>query len=96
MTCFSIEIPLIFPTPTMAHLLIVDDEESICWCLARLCADLGHTAATAASAEDALAMARSQPPDAIVLDIRLPGVDGLVGDARRLRSVAGDDSRSSS
>jgi len=35
----------------MAHLLIVDDEESICWCLAELCKKLGHTAAQAASAD---------------------------------------------
>ena len=73
----------------MAHLLIVDDEESICWCLARLCADLGHTAATTASAEDALVLARSQTPDAIVLDIRLPGIDGLTA-MPSLRGAAGE------
>ena len=61
----------------MGHLLIVDDEEGICWCLARLAAEMGHTAATAASAEEALALAKCQPPDAVFLDIRLPGVDGL-------------------
>jgi two-component system nitrogen regulation response regulator GlnG len=72
----------------MAHLLIVDDEESICWCLARLCAELGHTAATAAPAEDALVLARSRAPDAIMLDIRLPGVDGLTA-MHSLRGAAG-------
>jgi two-component system nitrogen regulation response regulator GlnG len=72
----------------MAHLLVVDDEESICWCLAKLCTELGHTAATAPSAEDALTAARTQPPDAILLDVRLPGKDGLSA-MRDLRGVAG-------
>jgi len=61
----------------MAHLLVVDDEQSICWGLARLGKDLGHTVAVAASAEEGFALARQQRPDAIVLDVRLPGMDGL-------------------
>ena len=61
----------------MARLLIVDDEQSICWGLAKLAEKMGHTAATAASAEEALAAADSPRPDAIILDIRLPGMDGI-------------------
>jgi two-component system nitrogen regulation response regulator GlnG len=61
----------------MAHLLIVDDEQSICWGLARLAREMGHTAATCASAEQGLEAARGRRPDAIVLDVRLPGMDGL-------------------
>ena len=61
----------------MAHLLIVDDEQSICWGLARLGKDMGHSVSSAASAEEALALAARQSPDAIVLDVRLPGMDGL-------------------
>ena len=61
----------------MAHLLIVDDEQSICWGLAKLAEELGHTAATAVSAEEGLELARQRRPDAIVLDVRLPGLDGL-------------------
>ncbi len=71
----------------MAHLLVVDDEESICWCLAKLGREIGHTVSVAASAEEALPLAARQPPDAIVLDIRLPGMDGLAA-IERLRSVA--------
>ena len=66
----------------MAHLLVVDDEQSICWGLSQLAADLGHSAATAASAEEGFELARSQPPDLIVLDVRLPGMDGLSAMAR--------------
>ena len=41
----------------MPHLLIVDDEQSICWGLSKLAEQLGHTAATAVSAEQGLAAA---------------------------------------
>ncbi len=61
----------------MAHLLIVDDEQSICWGLSQLAAEMGHTAATAATAEEGFESAQSQPPDVVVLDVRLPGIDGL-------------------
>ena len=61
----------------MAHVLIVDDEQSICWGLSKLVQSLGHTSAVAPSAEQAFQAARAQTPDAIVLDVRLPGMDGL-------------------
>ncbi len=61
----------------MSHLLIVDDEQSICWGLAKLAESMGHTTASAASAEQGLAAAKSRRPDAVVLDVRLPGMDGL-------------------
>lgn len=61
----------------MSRLLIVDDEQSICWGLSRLAAEMGHTAETAATAEEGLQAARQNRPDAIILDIRLPGMDGL-------------------
>lgn len=72
----------------MAHLLVVDDEQSICWGLSRLGRQMGHTVAAAASAEEALELAASQTPQAIVLDVRLPGIDGLAA-MERLRLVAG-------
>jgi two-component system, NtrC family, nitrogen regulation response regulator GlnG len=72
----------------MAHILIVDDEQSICWALARLAAEMGHTAATEAAAEAGLKSAQSTRPDVIVLDVRLPGMDGLAA-MEHFRAIVG-------
>jgi two-component system nitrogen regulation response regulator GlnG len=61
----------------MSRVLVVDDEESICWALERVLSDDGHEVYSAATAEDALRCARQAPPDVIFLDVRLPGRDGL-------------------
>jgi DNA-binding NtrC family response regulator len=69
----------------MSHVLIVDDEPSICWGFRELLADEGHEVSIASSAEEALQMADREAPDAVVLDVRLPGRDGLsaIQDLRR-------------
>src|SRR5580704_16908887 len=59
------------------RLLIVDDEPTICWGLSRLGQQLGHTVAIASSAEQGLEAAQREPPDLVILDVRLPGMDGL-------------------
>ena len=59
------------------NVLIVDDEETISWALARLAADEGYSAAVAASAEEAISLARRQPFELIMLDVRLPAMSGL-------------------
>ncbi|MEX2115141.1 MAG: sigma-54 dependent transcriptional regulator [Pirellulales bacterium] len=61
----------------MSHVLIVDDEEGICWGLERLLMDSGHEVTVAASAEEALQRLALHKPDLVVLDVRLPGLDGL-------------------
>jgi two-component system nitrogen regulation response regulator GlnG len=61
----------------VSKLLVVDDEESICWGLARLGESLGHKVVTASSAEEAFDEVERQAPDLIVLDVRLPGMNGL-------------------
>ena len=66
----------------MAHLLIVDDEESICWGFEKLAREMGHTSEVAPSAERGLRLAAERRPDLIVLDVRLPGMDGLTAMAR--------------
>jgi DNA-binding NtrC family response regulator len=72
----------------MPHLLIIDDEPSICWGLVRLAEEMRHSVASAATAEAGLESARLTPPDVIVLDVRLPGMDGLQA-MRHFRSLLG-------
>lgn len=62
----------------MAHLLIIDDEPSICWGLKKLFESLGHVVRIASSAEAGLREADKSPkPDSVFLDVRLPGIDGI-------------------
>ena len=73
----------------MKHILIVDDEEAVCWALERALAAEGHSVAAAAAAEQAFALAAKKRPDAIILDVRLPGMDGLTA-LGRLRELSDD------
>jgi len=74
----------------VSRVLVVDDEESICWALERVLTSEGHEVYSAATAEDALRCARQSPPDVIMLDVRLPGRDGLaaMSDLRAAASAA--------
>ncbi len=58
-------------------ILIIDDEESICWGLSQLCKQMSFEAVTASSVEMGLEMIRNTRPDAILMDVRLPGMNGL-------------------
>jgi two-component system nitrogen regulation response regulator GlnG len=70
----------------MSRVLVIDDEASICWAFREFLGDQGHEVDTAATAEDGLRLARQHHPDAVVLDVRLPGRDGLatIGQLREL------------
>jgi two-component system response regulator MprA len=71
-----------------AHILIVDDDTRITDLLRRILAYEGYSVAVAATGSDALDRTLERSPDLIILDIMLPGIDGLEV-ARRLRA-AGD------
>ncbi|MGD9645704.1 MAG: sigma-54-dependent transcriptional regulator [Pirellulales bacterium] len=73
----------------MSHVLIVDDEESICWALGRLARDEGHDVSVAPSAEEALQLLETRRPDVVMLDVRLPGLDGLTALSRMQPLLAG-------
>jgi DNA-binding response OmpR family regulator len=60
-----------------AHVLVVDDDALLRRSLAFNLGKAGFRASTAATAEDALALARRDRPDLVLLDIGLPGIDGL-------------------
>ena len=61
----------------MHNILIVDDESSIRQSLAEVLEDEGYAAAQAESGEACLETLRKRPFDVVLLDIWLPGIDGL-------------------
>jgi two-component system response regulator MprA len=67
-------------------ILIVEDEEQIASFLRRGLAYEGYEVETAADGVSALAKARDARPDLVVLDLMLPGMDGLEV-CRRLRTA---------
>jgi two-component system, OmpR family, response regulator MprA len=71
-----------------AHILVVDDDPLLAAALRRPLAYEGFEVEVATSGEEALSRALERSPDLVILDILLPGIDGLEV-CRRLRS-AGD------
>jgi DNA-binding response OmpR family regulator len=67
-----------------AHILIVDDDTRVTNALRRTLAYEGYHVTTALNGDRALTMVRTQPPDLVILDLMLPGIDGLEV-CRRLR-----------
>jgi two-component system response regulator MprA len=67
-----------------ARILVVDDDVRLAASLRRALIYEGHAVDIAADGPRALAIARDQPPDLVVLDVMLPGMDG-VEVCRRLR-----------
>ncbi len=59
------------------YILLVDDDVLMRRSLALILEQAGYRTNTAANAEDALASARRDRPDLVLLDIGLPGMDGL-------------------
>ena len=59
------------------HILVVDDDALLRRSLSLQLEQVGYRTSTAASAEDALALAKRDRPDLILLDVGLPGMDGL-------------------
>jgi two-component system sensor histidine kinase/response regulator len=59
-----------------ARILIVDDERNNRQLLELMLAADGFQPLSAASGEEALAMVAQQPPDVILLDVMMPGIDG--------------------
>src|SRR5918996_847977 len=61
----------------MARILIVDDEPEIVRLVVDYMSAAGFTTATARNGNEALMRAQSEPPDLVILDLGLPGLDGL-------------------
>lgn len=61
----------------MAKILIVEDNPANMKLAVFLLESAGHTALSARDAEAGLTLARNEHPDLILMDIQLPGMDGL-------------------
>ena len=68
------------------QILVVDDDPNVLRVMKRGLVYAGYSVDEASTGETALATARDRPPDLVVLDVMLPGVDGLEV-CRRLRQV---------
>ena len=62
----------------MAHVLVVDDEADSREALSRLVQRRGHRTTSVPNGRDALAVLTSATPDLIVLDLRMPQMDGIM------------------
>ena len=78
--------------PDRARVLVVEDEPGIAGFVRRGLLFEGFAVEVAPDGRDALAAIRDDPPDVVVLDIMLPGVDGMEV-ARRVRAVEAADGR---
>jgi two-component system, OmpR family, response regulator MprA len=70
-----------------AKILVIDDEERIRQFLQRGLTFEGYRVETAADGQEALDKVRDNPPDLVLLDLMLPGMDG-VEVCRRIRSAS--------
>src|SRR6266850_688471 len=61
----------------MGHVLVVDDDNLFLQVVCRALVKEGFVALPAISGEDALAKIKRSPPDLILLDVVMPGMDGL-------------------
>ena len=78
--------------------LIVDDERLVRWSLRQKCEEWGYQVSEAETGSDALRLARHEPPDLVLLDVRLTDMNGLqvlqrlkqAGDARAVIMITAD------
>lgn len=75
--------------PVAPSVLVVDDDEGVALTFSRMLRLHGYRVETATNPEAGLAVALARPPDAIILDLRMPLVSGLEF-LRRLRGLETD------
>ncbi len=61
----------------MAAILVVDDEKNLRWALQRGLSAEGHRVVTGATGAEGLDLAARERPDLVILDLRLPDLDGI-------------------
>ncbi|HUK34238.1 MAG TPA: sigma-54 dependent transcriptional regulator [Vicinamibacterales bacterium] len=61
----------------MADILVVDDDQSVASAFENFLSFEGHTCRLASNAEDAMRLIAARRPALVMMDVRMPGVDGL-------------------
>jgi DNA-binding response OmpR family regulator len=62
----------------MSHILVVEDDVDIAALIAHYLEKAGHRVERVTSGTDVLPRVRANPPDLVILDLMLPGIDGLI------------------
>ena len=63
--------------PKTGKVLVVDDSEMMRMAVCSVVRKMGHDTIEAADGSAGLSLARNQPPDLVILDLKMPGMDGL-------------------
>jgi CheY-like chemotaxis protein len=66
------------------HVLVVDDDDLIRRLVVEVLRDAGHTVYDAARGDEGVKMAQDRHPDVVVMDLMLPGINGVEA-TRRLK-----------
>jgi two-component system phosphate regulon response regulator PhoB len=77
----------------MSRILLVEDEANLRVSLGFILEREGFVTSAVATGEEALAQARATPPDVVVLDVNLPGIDGFETCERLRRDPRTRDAR---
>jgi len=61
----------------VSYVLVIDDEKHICWLVEEALTAAGYRVKTAIRWQEGLRMAAGKPPALVLLDLKLPGADGI-------------------
>jgi CheY-like chemotaxis protein len=90
----SISQPSMYTATSMAnnrYILVVDDEPSFCTVLSEILRSFGYFVRQAHDAHHAIELLKKTPPDLILTDVMMPGMDGLTF----IRQIRADPTRAS-
>ena len=74
----------------MSRVLVVEDNEKNMYLIAFILEKMGHRVLRAVTGEEGVEMALRERPDLILMDIQLPGIDGLAATKQIRASASGE------